>query len=135
MQSLLEFAQERRRAAITSGRLQEDMCGYDGRLDTILARDAFSAFIKSSEGEAIFQAGQLGDPLGEGDEARGMCGRKRCRTHKDWHKTLVSGVKHQMREMAGHAAEVADEERILKEAAEERGKRRQAENNRVEVLS
>lgn len=134
MITLVELVQERRRAAISAGLFAEDICGYDQRLDTICARDAFAAFVKSPEGEAIFQASKVGDPLGEGDEVRGMCERKRCKIHSGWHKMLVLAVKYQIKELADQAAEVGEDERILREAAEERWRRRQAEQNWVEVL-
>ncbi|KAL7948470.1 hypothetical protein V8C42DRAFT_342507 [Trichoderma barbatum] len=134
MITLVEMVQERRRAAISIGRIAEDICGYDHRLDSICARDAFAAFVKSPEGEAIFQASKVDDPLGEGDEVRGMCERKRCKIHSGWHKMLLLAVKHQIKELADQAAEVGEDERILREAAGERWRRRQAERNWVEVL-
>ncbi|PKK42499.1 hypothetical protein CI102_12173 [Trichoderma harzianum] len=134
MMTLVEMVQERRRAAISAGRIGEDICGYDNRLDSICARDAFAAFVKSPEGEVIFQASKVDDPLGEGDEVRGMCERKRCKIHSGWHKMLLLAVKHQIKEMADQAAEVGEDERILREAAEERWRRRQAEKNWVEVI-
>ena len=134
MISLIELAQERRRAAITAGRFGEDVCGYDQRLDTISARDAFAAYIKTPDGAAIFEAAKLGDPFGAGDEARGMCERKRCKAHGGWQKILVLGIKHQIREMAGQVAEIAEEERIVRDAAAERSRRKTAEANWVEVI-
>lgn len=134
MLTLIELAQERRRSAINAGRFSEDICGYDQRLDTVSARDAFAAFAKTPESEAIFQSSKLGDPLGEGDEVRGMCERKRCKVHSGWQKLLGLGIKHQIREMAGQAAEVEEEERMLREAATEKARRKKAETNWVEVL-
>lgn len=134
MMTLVEMVQERRRAAISAGRIGEDICGYDNRLDSICARDAFAAFVKSPEGEVIFQASKVDDPLGEGDEVRGMCERKRCKIHSGWHKMLLLAVKHQIKEMADQAAEVGEDERILREATKERWRRRQAEKNWVEVI-
>ncbi|KFA64743.1 hypothetical protein S40285_01345 [Stachybotrys chlorohalonatus IBT 40285] len=134
MLKLIELAQERRRAAIYALRFGEDICGYDQRLDTVGARDAFAAFARSPEGEKIFQTAQLGDPLGEGDLARGMCERKRCKTHSGWQKILALGIKHQVKEMASQAEEVEEEERLLRQAAGERNKRKLAETNWVEVL-
>ncbi|KAL6866810.1 hypothetical protein J3F83DRAFT_741278 [Trichoderma novae-zelandiae] len=134
MLTLVEMVQERRRAAISAGRIAEDICGYDQRLDSIGARDAFAAFVKSPEGEAIFQASKVDDPQGDGDEVRGMCERKRCKIHSGWHKMLLLAVKYQIKELADQAAEVGEDERILREAAEERWRRRQAEKNWVEVL-
>ncbi|KAK2676158.1 Zinc finger, PHD-type [Fusarium oxysporum f. sp. vasinfectum] len=134
MLTLLEFAHERRQAAITAGRFKEDICGYDQRLDSISARDAFEAFAKSPEGEAIFKASQLSDPLGEGDEVRGMCERKRCKIHSGWYKMLSLGLKHQIREMATQADEVGEEEKAMRQAAKDRWRRKQSEKNWVEVL-
>ncbi|KAF7549037.1 hypothetical protein G7046_g8467 [Stylonectria norvegica] len=134
MLNLIELAQDRRRAAITAGRFGEDICGYDQRLDTVCARDAFAAFTKTAEGEAIFKAARMGDPAGEEDAVRGMCERKRCKVHSGWQKMLVLGIKHQIREMAGQAAEVAEEERVVREAAGERWGRKKAESNWVEEL-
>ncbi|KAM0562695.1 hypothetical protein ACHAPJ_001532 [Fusarium lateritium] len=134
MLTLLEFAHERRQAAIKAGRFKEDICGYDQRLDTISARDSFEAFAKSPDGEAIFKASKLEDPLGEGDEVRGMCERKRCKIHSGWYKMLSLGLKHQIREMATQADEVGEEEKVMRQAAEERWRRKQSEKNWVEVL-
>lgn len=135
MLNLIEFAQERHRAAVASGRFSgEDICGYDQRLDTVCARDSFAAFVKSPDGEAVFKAGKLSDPLGEDDQARGMCERKRCKVHLGWQKMLVLGIKHQIREMAAEAEEVAEKERVMREAASERYRRKKAENNWVQVL-
>ncbi|KAF4998022.1 hypothetical protein FGRMN_3449 [Fusarium graminum] len=134
MLTLLELAHERRQAAINAGRFKEDVCGYDQRLDTISARDSFGAFAKSLEGEAIFKASKLDDPLGEGDEVRGMCERKRCKIHSGWYKMLSLGLKHQIREMATQADEVGEEEKVMRQAAKERWRRKQSEKNWVEVL-
>ncbi|KAF5968371.1 Set1 complex component spp1 [Fusarium coicis] len=134
MLTLLEFAHERRQAAITAGRFKEDICGYDERLDSIGARDAFEAFAKSPEGEAIFKACRMSDPLGEGDEVRGMCERKRCKFHGGWYKMLSLGLKHQIREMATQADEVGEEEKAMRQAAKDRWRRKQSEKNWVEVL-
>lgn len=134
MLTVIEMAQARRRAAITEGHFGDDICGYDQRLDTISARDAFAAYTKSAEGETAFSAGRLDDPLGDGDEVRGMCERKRCKPHGGWQKALPLGIRNQIREMAAQSEVVEAEERIVREAAAERWKRKQAENNWVEIL-
>lgn len=134
MLTLIELAQERRRTAITEGHFGDDICGYDQRLDTISARDAFAFYAGSPEGEAAFAAARLDDPLGDGDEVRGMCERKRCKTHSGWQKALALGIRHQIREMAAQSEVVEEEERIVREAASERWKRKQSEKNWVEVL-
>ncbi|KAG6158368.1 hypothetical protein E4U37_005959 [Claviceps purpurea] len=135
MFTLIELAQQRRRAAIDAGHFAEDICGYDSRLDVVSARDVFSAFVHSPEGEEVFRQSMLADPLGEDDAVRGMCDRKRCKAHSGWQKTLALGIKHHIREMADEMAAMEDEENIVRAAAEERWKRRQAESNWVEVLS
>lgn len=135
MFTLIELAQQRRRAAIDAGHFAEDICGYDSRLDVVSARDVFSAFVHSPEGEEVFRLSMLADPLGEDDAVRGMCDRKRCKAHSGWQKTLALGIKHHIREMADETAAMEDEENIVRAAAEERWKRRQAESNWVEVLN
>ncbi|KAM0426203.1 hypothetical protein ACHAPT_008553 [Fusarium lateritium] len=134
MLTLLDLAHSRRQGAISSGHFKEDICGYDQRLDTISARDSFAAFAKSPEGEAIFKASKLGDPLGEDDEVRGMCERKRCKIHSGWYKMLSLGIKYQIREMASQAGEVGEEEKVVRRAAEERWRRKRSEKNWVQVL-
>ncbi|KOS21256.1 Set1 complex component spp1 [Escovopsis weberi] len=135
MLALIEMVQDRRRAAISAGRFAEDICGYDQRLDSVCATDAFAAFLKTPEGETIFQASKVDDPLGEGDEVRGMCERKRCKAHSGWQKILVLDIRHQIREMEDQADEVAKEEKTVREAAGERSRRRRAEKNWVEVMN
>lgn len=134
MLALIEMARDRRRAAIKAGRIGEDICGYDQRLDGILARDAFAAFVSSTAGQQVFETSKLDDPTGEGDEVRGMCDKKRCKPHQGWSKVLQAGVERRIRELDSQAAEVREDERIVREAAAERSKRKRAEKNWVEVL-
>lgn len=134
MIKLIELAQERQRGRSA----KDDCCGYDSRLDAIYSRDAFAAFIQSEEGQAIFSADKLGEPV-ESEAINGapglsMCERKRCKTHQGWQKILVTGVKQQIKEMAVQAAELTQEENIVREAARERHLRKKAESNWVEVL-
>lgn len=139
MLTVVELAQKRRRAVIDAGRIGEDICGYDYRLDCISARDAFAAFIKSPQGDAILEAKELGVPPAEDGEtdddlARGMCERKRCKPHQHWLKTFTLAIKYQIKEMVRQAAEVGEQERVVREAALERSQRKKAEVNWVEVL-
>ncbi|KAF4977433.1 hypothetical protein FZEAL_6045 [Fusarium zealandicum] len=134
MLTLLELAHERRQGAISTGHFKEDICGYDQRLDTISARDAFAAFAKSPDGEPIFKTSKLGDPLGEGDEVRGMCDRKRCKVHSGWYKMLALNIKYQIRELAAQAEELGEEEKVVRRAAGERWRRKRSEKNWVDVL-
>ncbi|OAA60652.1 Zinc finger, FYVE/PHD-type [Cordyceps fumosorosea ARSEF 2679] len=130
MLALVELAQERRRAAVAAGRLADDMCGYDPRLDTISARDAFAAYAASPEGAAALAPGGEG----EADDAHGMCERKRCKTHAGWQKSLPLGVRQQIRETAAQSEVEEARERLVREAAAERWRRKQSERNWVEVL-
>ena len=134
MLNVIEFAQQRRRIAITVGRFGNDSCGYDSRLDTVSAKDAFATFIKSPEGEKIINDSKLSDPSGKDDEVKGMCEKKRCKVHRDWQKILPLGVKHRMRELAGREEEVDEEAKRVRRAAGERARRRKAENNWVEKI-
>lgn len=69
MLQLLDMAYKRREAAIHAGKgTAKDLCGYDTRLDTVGAIRAFSVFLKTDEGEAVFSAaadkkGRLEPPL------------------------------------------------------------------------
>lgn len=136
MLKLIELAQERQRNAARAAK--EDCCGYDSRLDTISSRDAFAAFIQSEEGQAIIEADELGDPTDSGatnsNGGLSMCERKRCKTHGGWQKILITGVRQQIKEMAVLAAELIQEENIVREAASERYLRKKAESNWVEVI-
>ncbi|EGZ77463.1 hypothetical protein NEUTE2DRAFT_100394 [Neurospora tetrasperma FGSC 2509] len=63
MLQLLDMAVKRREAAIMAGKgTAKDLCGYDTRLDTVGAIHAFSVFLKSDEGEAIFKRGRMDAP-------------------------------------------------------------------------
>lgn len=55
MHRLLELCAKRRTTAITSGRLEKDMCGYDIRLDFISEPDSFRIFAQMPEFEAFFK--------------------------------------------------------------------------------
>ncbi|PHH89971.1 hypothetical protein CDD83_4832 [Cordyceps sp. RAO-2017] len=134
MLTLMELVQSHKRACVAAGRVTDDICGYDSRLDTVSARDAFAAFVRSPEGEATFKELELGEaPTGD-EGPKGMCERKRCKIHGQWQKMLLLGIKYQIREMANQTAELREEERIIREAASERWKRKQAEKNWVEVV-
>ncbi|KAK3397891.1 hypothetical protein B0T20DRAFT_234451 [Sordaria brevicollis] len=61
MLQLLDMAYKRREAAIHAGKgTAKDLCGYDTRLDTVGAIRAFSVFLKTDEGKAIFANGSGG---------------------------------------------------------------------------
>jgi COMPASS component SPP1 len=133
MLDLIDLAQNRRRSLIADGRFNDDICGYDYRLDTISARDAFAAFAQSPEGETIFSNKVMGDPA-EGTSGSGMCERKRCKVHYGWNKILALGIRYHMKELSAQAGELSEEESIVREAAGERWRRKKAEHNWVEVI-
>ncbi|KAK8070897.1 hypothetical protein PG997_011100 [Apiospora hydei] len=138
MMQLIDWANQRRQAAIEQGRFTKDSCGYDYRLDVVSVRHAFVAWVETPEGQATFTAGKLDTPIapdGEGDPAtRNMCEKKRCKAHNGWYKLLVSAVRNQIKETATAAADKLEAEDSLRQEAESRYERRQVENNWVEVI-
>lgn len=138
MLAMVELAQKRRRSLIDDGSIGTDICGYDYRLDTISARDAFAAFTKSPQGAAILESKELDVPPAENGEeenpTRGICELKRCKAHQHWLKTFTLCIKYQIKEMVRQAADIGKEERVVREAALERSRRKKAETNWVEVL-
>jgi COMPASS component SPP1 len=157
MLELLEMTNQRRRSAITAKRFSEDVCGYDSRLDAVGSLHAFVAWVTSEDGKAAFATDSLGPPIpttrvtdgsmaaeasmeettqAEDDIlARGMCDKKRCKTHAGWYGIHTRNIRHQIKELTSQAKELLDRETAVKEAAEQRFYRRRAESNSVEVLS
>lgn len=139
MLQLLEMADDRRKVAVSAGRFTNDICGYDGRLDSVSAQHAFAAWCKTDEAKAIFKEGRLGAPARRGKEDEdavvgGMCERKRCKPHHGWYNMLTRAIRAQIKDLAAAAKEKLDQEADVKGAAEERFYRKVAEGNRVEVL-
>ncbi|KAI6785377.1 Set1 complex component-like protein [Emericellopsis cladophorae] len=136
MRTLIELAMKRHRLAVKAGRLAKNSCGYDHRLDTVTAPNAFAAFIKTPEGESILKNKSLsgGVDSDDDDDLRGMCEARPCKAHREWAKILMHGVKCQIREMVRQSAEIDEEERVVRDAAKERWKRKLAENNWVEAI-
>lgn len=140
MMQLIDWANQRRQAAIEQSKFTKDSCGYDYRLDVVTVRHAFAAWVETPEGQATFAAGKLDTPIdaaeGEGDAATSnMCEKKRCKAHNGWYKLLMSAVRCQIKETATAAADKLDAEDSLRQEAESRYERRQVENNWVEVIS
>ncbi|KAK8102843.1 hypothetical protein PG984_015989 [Apiospora sp. TS-2023a] len=142
MMQLIDWANQRRQAAIEQSKFTKDSCGYDYRLDVVSVRHAFAAWVETPEGQATFTAGKLDTPIdaagasGEGDAAtRNMCEKKRCKAHNGWYKLLMSAVRNQVKETATAAADKLEAEDSLRQEAESRYERRQVENNWVEVIS
>ncbi|KAK7750411.1 hypothetical protein SLS62_007599 [Diatrype stigma] len=153
MLQLLDWANQRRQAAIEAGRFTKESCGYDARLDTVSVRHQFAAWLDSPEGQATFKSGKLDVPLassssllltsadgmvvdGGGSDAAtgGMCEKKRCKPHAGWYKILTSEVRVLIKETATAAADKLDAEEVVRCEAEVRYERRQLEKNWVEVL-
>jgi COMPASS component SPP1 len=137
MMQLIDWANQRRQAAIEAGKFTKDSCGYDFRLDVVSVRHAFVAWVETPEGQATVAAGKLDTPIepGEGEPAtRGACEKKRCKAHNGWYKILMSAVRNQIKETATAAADKLEAEDVLRQEAGSRYERRQLEKNWVEVL-
>ncbi|KAI1501624.1 hypothetical protein F5X99DRAFT_381894 [Biscogniauxia marginata] len=147
MMQLIDWANQRRQAAIEAGKFTKDSCGYDRRLDTVSVRAQFTAWLETAEGQATFKGDKLDAPLDTtadnsaattatiGDPAvRGMCDKKRCKPHSGWYKLLMSAVRVLIKETATAAASKLEAEEVMRREAEARYERRQLENNYVEVL-
>ncbi|RYP46880.1 hypothetical protein DL768_006977 [Monosporascus sp. mg162] len=159
MMQLIDWANQRRQAAIEAGKFTKESCGYDWRLDTVSVRHQFAAWLETPEGQVTFKSGRLDAPLdlpssekkdnnhnntitnaqgqgqGTGDPAtRGMCEKKRCKPHAGWYKILTSAVRVLIKETATAAADKLEAEGVMRREAEVRYERRQLENNWVEVL-
>ncbi|KAK6202172.1 hypothetical protein LQW54_008964 [Pestalotiopsis sp. IQ-011] len=139
MMQLIDWANQRRQAAIEAKDFTKDSCGYDYRLDVVSVRHAFAAWYDSAEGQATFSAGKLESPTeaeaeeGGGEPAtRGMCEKKRCKAHNGWYKILTTAVRNQVAQTTTAAADKLEAERVLRQAAENRFERKQLENNWVE---
>lgn len=153
MQLILDLANERRKAAITTGLIDKDTCGYDVRLDMVGCPIEFAHFVKSPQGEAIYKNNSL---TAEGtfteeqlqwlkDEAlsadkdwnpatAGMCDRRRCKPHVSWYNIFTKSTRHIIKELARQAKEKLDAETRVREAAATRYFRRQHERTSVRRL-
>ncbi|KAM7209674.1 Set1 complex component spp1 [Naviculisporaceae sp. PSN 640] len=139
MLQLLEMGLKQREAAIASGTLTKDVCGYDTRLNTVGVVHQFAAFISSPEGEAIFEAGRLESPLSSeqpaGTTTAGtMCIKKKCRPHNGWGAILAKNVKHSIKELTVQAQEHVHTETRIRNNAAGRFRRKQLEGNTVRVF-
>ena len=152
MMQLMEWANQRRQAAVEAGRFAKDSCGYDFRLDTVSVRHQFAAFLDTPEGQAVFKSGRLDTPLPDADPnanadpnyglagdgadpaTRGMCERKRCKPHAGWYKLLTGAVRVLIKETTAAAADKLDAENALRREATVRYERRRLEKNWVEEL-
>ena len=151
MMQLMEWANQRRQAAIEAGRFAKETCGYDARLDSVSARHQFAAFLDSAEGQAVFKSGRLDAPLPlpqqpdeknpEEEEAEGadpavsgMCEKKRCKPHAGWYKLLTGAVRVLIKETATAAADKLEAEDAVRREAAVRHERRRREKNWFEVL-
>lgn len=155
MQQILDLANERRKAAITEGLLEKDVCGYDARLNLVGCPDEFSVFVKSPQGEAIYKSNSLAAEgswteeetralreEAEGQEREwawdpataGMCDRRRCKPHASWYNIFTKSTRHVIKELARQAKEKLDAETRVREAAATRYYRRRHERTAVTRL-
>ncbi|KAL2283987.1 hypothetical protein FJTKL_09221 [Diaporthe vaccinii] len=148
MQQLLDLANERRKAAITEGLVEKDVCGYDTRLDLVGCPEEFGVFVKSAQGEAIYKNNSLATGGGWTEEqvqvmkaaaaevedgrewtlaTAGMCDRRRCKPHASWYNIFTKSTRHLIKELARQAKEKLDAETRVREAAATRYFRRRNE--------
>ncbi|KXJ94086.1 hypothetical protein Micbo1qcDRAFT_231654 [Microdochium bolleyi] len=143
MMQVIDWANERRQAAVEAGKFTKDSCGYDSRLDAVSVKHQFSAWLESPDGQAAFKAGKLLSPLsdvpalngaGEGSLTRGMCEKKRCKPHAGWYKLHMNAVRHLIKETTAAAAEKLEAEEVMRQETETKFSRRKLERNWVEVI-
>ncbi|KAL1856270.1 hypothetical protein Daus18300_010843 [Diaporthe australafricana] len=155
MQQLLDLANDRRKAAITEGLLEKDVCGYDTRLDLVGCPEEFGVFVKSAQGEAIYKNNSLATGGGWTEEqiqamkaaaeaaedgrewslaTAGMCDRRRCKPHASWYNIFTKSTRHLIKELARQAKEKLDAETRVREAAATRYFRRKNERTSVTRL-
>ncbi|KAH7037455.1 uncharacterized protein B0I36DRAFT_380647 [Microdochium trichocladiopsis] len=143
MMQVVDWANERRQAAIEAGKFTKDSCGYDYRLDTVSVKHQFAGWLDSPEGQATFKKGKLSSPLvdasipnGHTDSSvtRGMCEKKRCKPHTGWYKLHMNAIRHLIKETTTAAAEKLEAEEVMRQEAETKFGRRKLEQNWVEVL-
>ncbi|KAL5598954.1 hypothetical protein BROUX41_003727 [Berkeleyomyces rouxiae] len=149
MLTLVDRVTERHRAAVTSGFITNDICGYDSRLDCVCVQAAFAVFLSTQEGEASFAQDELQPPLGElaavaaieeendpdhRHATAGMCDKKRCKAHQGWAAMFHKAVKNQIRQLTNQIADLLSDEEVIRSAALERYGRKKVEKNWVEVV-
>ncbi|KAI3393645.1 hypothetical protein diail_3872 [Diaporthe ilicicola] len=155
MQQLLDLANDRRKAAITEGLLEKDVCGYDVRLDLVGCPGEFGVFVKSAQGEAIYRSNSLATAGGWTEEqaqamkaaaeavedgrewslaTAGMCDRRRCKPHASWYNIFTKSTRHLIKELARQAKEKLDAETRVRDAAATRYFRRKNERTSVTRL-
>ncbi|KAG6367130.1 hypothetical protein INS49_001312 [Diaporthe citri] len=155
MQQLLDLANERRKAAISEGLVEKDVCGYDTRLDLVGCPEEFGVFVKSAQGEAIYKNNSLATGGGWTEEqvqamkaaaaevedgrewtlaTAGMCDRRRCKPHASWYNIFTKSTRHLIKELARQAKEKLDAETRVREAAATRYFRRRNERTSVTRL-
>ncbi|KAL1889842.1 hypothetical protein Cpir12675_005639 [Ceratocystis pirilliformis] len=149
MLQLADQVTERHKAAVASGFITNDICGYDSRLDSVGVQAAFAAFLQTEEGHASCTQGTLQAPKSElaviaemekeDDKERkkataGMCDKKRCKAHQGWAAMLHKAVKNQIRQLTSQTADLLCEEEVVRAASLERYRRKKVEKNWVETV-
>lgn len=153
MIQLVDMATARRKELVAAGVLPEDGCGYDPRLDSVMAPAEFRRFRESSHGRMIFEKGLGSVEAPDADEAihdsqdpgrskrsnangrpQSPCTRRRCRPHGGWAVLLARDARHRMRMLEGQRAAANERAAVVRYAAAQRWLRRQRENNWVEEV-
>ncbi|KKF95491.1 hypothetical protein CFO_g2137 [Ceratocystis platani] len=149
MLQLADQVTERHKAAVASGFITNDICGYDSRIDSVGVQAAFAAFLQTEEGQASCAQGTLQAPKSklaviadmenEDDKERrqataGMCDKKRCKAHQGWAAMFHKAVKNQIRQLTSQTADLLCEEEVIRAASLERYRRKKVEKNWVEAV-
>ncbi|KAM0283517.1 hypothetical protein ACHAQH_002468 [Verticillium albo-atrum] len=132
MLELVDMAGRRRAALIAAKKLDDSVCGYDFRLDTVGVRQPFAAFMATKEAQEIFKQGSLehGSVMAGAD--RNFCDKKRCKPHQGWYQIHIKDVRYLMRCLTTEANKKLNLEAEIRDAAVQRKLRKEREGNAVE---
>ncbi|RXG46784.1 hypothetical protein VDGE_01723 [Verticillium dahliae] len=132
MLELMDMAGRRRAALVAAKKMDDSVCGYDYRLDTIGVRQPFAAFMATKEAQEIFKHGSLehGSVMAGAD--RNFCDKKRCKPHHGWYQIHTKDVRYLMRCLTSEANKKLNLEAEIRDAAVQRRLRKEREGNGVE---
>ncbi|CRJ96381.1 hypothetical protein BN1723_008615 [Verticillium longisporum] len=132
MLELMDMAGRRRAALVAAKKMDDSVCGYDYRLDTIGVRQPFAAFMATKEAQEIFKQGSLehGSVMSGAD--RNFCDKKRCKPHHGWYQIHTKDVRYLMRCLTSEANKKLNLEAEIRDAAVQRRLRKEREGNGVE---
>ncbi|KAK1990480.1 PHD-finger domain-containing protein [Colletotrichum falcatum] len=134
MLQLLDWANDRRKALVASKHFDDAACGYDHRLDQVGVVGPFANWLASDEAREVFKAGNLDAGSRLAGDDRNVCDKKRCKAHQGWFSIHTRDVRYQIKLLTLDANKKLDEERLIKQSAEERKLRKDAENNYVQAV-